>query len=379
MNYPGFAYKTFSIKDFEVHAEKSENGKLEVKDIAIPGYANCDPSQRFWDSICSKFGFGPSIFRYFPHQEVFQRITATVPNSKVRVTVQTTPSDNEDPKTFKPVLFGISNPDKPILTMPMLAEVLTKIDTKQAEYHSGKVTSRHVPRINASFKIGDDEHRARLMLECPIDGYGKPSVWLGMLRVVCLNGVVALSKTFHSGINIGADTHMAYALQRIMEAYSNEDGFVALKNRLVAAQRSWASMGEVVELAQMIWRMDVKNTNQNAFDNLDANTVRSDTLKKLYEVTGNLKEIYGVVQLDAISKKRMRTLPTKARVYDLINFASELATHWLKADGAKTFHGFIGSLVSQEYDLENSCSEFPTFDSFMNAASKEVAQPEANS
>jgi hypothetical protein len=384
MHCPGFAYKICSIKDFEVHAEKNENGKLEIKDITLPGYANCNPSQRFWDSICSKFGFGPSIFRYFPHKEVFDRVANEIPNSKVRVTIQTTPGEFEEPNGFRPVIYGVSNPDKPIMTMSMLCDVIgNNNNTKGAEYHSGKVTSRHVPRISTSFKIGEDEHKPRLTLECPIDGYGKPSVWLSMLRVVCVNGVVAMSKTFHSGINIGADTHMVYALKRIIESYSNEDGFVALKNRLVAAQRSWASMNEVVELAQMIWRMDITDTNQKAysdtFGEIDTNSVRSETLSGLYEITGNLKEIYGVVQLDAISKKRMRTLPTKARVYNLINFASELATHWLRADCAKTFHGYVGSLVSQEYDLENSCNEFPTFDAFMNASSKEMVQPEANS
>ena len=33
--------------------------------------------------------------------------------------------------------------------------------------------------------------------------------------------------------------------------------------------------------------------------------------------------------MDALSVKRQRTLPVKARVLDLLNFASELATHHL--------------------------------------------------
>ena len=49
-------------------------------------------------------------------------------------------------------------------------------------------------------------------------------------------------------------------------------------------------------------------------------------------MTGDLQRIYGMANLDALSVKRQRTLPAACKVYDLLNFASEVATHHADAD-----------------------------------------------
>jgi hypothetical protein len=64
--------------------------------------------------------------------------------------------------------------------------------------------------------------------------------------------------------------------------------------------------------------------------------------------------LYGLANLDALSVKRQWTLPTKAKVYDLLNFASEVATHHADEYGARSSQAWLGSLISGEYDLENS-------------------------
>src|SRR4051794_19079015 len=81
-------------------------------------------------------------------------------------------------------------------------------------------------------------------------------------------------------------------------------------------------------------------------------------------MTGDMSRLYGLANLDALSVKRQRTLPTKAKVYDLLNFASEIATHHADEYGARSSQAWLGSLVSGEYDLENSCDTFDDFQAF---------------
>ena len=38
-------------------------------------------------------------------------------------------------------------------------------------------------------------------------------------------------------------------------------------------------------------------------------------------------KLYGLANLDTLSPKRQRTLPVDCKVYDLLNFATEIATH----------------------------------------------------
>ena len=57
-------------------------------------------------------------------------------------------------------------------------------------------------------------------------------------------------------------------------------------------------------------------------------------------------------------------LPARCRVDDLINFASEVATHHTIADGANRMQAYIGSLISDEYDLEGTATKSKDFDAF---------------
>ena len=58
-----------------------------------------------------------------------------------------------------------------------------------------------------------------------------------------------------------------------------------------------------------------------------------------------------------LTAKRQQTLPAPCKVYDLVNFASEIATHHSRAGGNRALQGYIGSLVSTEYDLEGMGGE----------------------
>jgi hypothetical protein len=93
--------------------------------------------------------------------------------------------------------------------------------------------------------------------------------------------------------------------------------------------------------------------------------VTSDTLMRdFYRMTGNLNELYGLANLDALSSKRQRILPARCRVFDLLNFASEIATHHSTTLGSRSMQAYIGTLVSDEYDMEGTAETATEFADF---------------
>jgi hypothetical protein len=52
--------------------------------------------------------------------------------------------------------------------------------------------SEHAPRYNPTFQIARDGFQNKFVLDTPIDGYGRPAVYLSMLRLICANGLVGL-------------------------------------------------------------------------------------------------------------------------------------------------------------------------------------------
>ena len=105
----------------------------------------------------------------------------------------------------------------------------------------------------------------------------------------------------------------------------------------------------------------------------DGKSIKADHwLSDFRHMTGNLHGIYGLANLDAISQKRQRVLPARCRVYDLLNFASEMATHRAAAAAGRRLQGFIGSLISDEYDMEGTAQSVTDFaDFFVEDSSKD--------
>jgi len=329
------------------------------------------PTTRFWASICSRFGIAPSIFSYFTHKEVFDRINEKSTKTKIQVTVQKTPSeyDGEEAK-FLPRLFAISAPDgKGMIYEDVLWRTLAQLPTRAVQYFDGVVTSEHDTRSFMEWNVGGDKFSTFITLECPIDGYGKPTVWLSLLRDACQNGAVAHNRAFQSGIIIGAQASAGMTLQRAIESFSNEDGFVALKQRFEAAQKSWASIWEACRLNRVI----LGSPND---DFIGGANEKPKIVEELLTLTGDVRSIYGVAQLESLSEKRMRALPCQCKVYDLLNFATEIATHRMKPASARETQVYFGEMISREYDLENSCDRIADFSDFIDPRSRFYAKRE---
>src|SRR5438445_155010 len=118
------------------------------------------------------------------------------------------------------------------------------------------------------FEYGTARIRDLQAVDCPrpagkravgrtaLDGYGRPSVYLSLLRLVCSNGAVGYSPAFRSELSVGrGDDGVAFALTRVLDGFNNEDGYAALRQRFESAAKSWASVNEAQKLYKLLARL----------------------------------------------------------------------------------------------------------------------------
>lgn len=373
-----FEYRLAKVNEFAVATkEDPQSGRPYVTAVTLEGEA-LSPSERFWTSLYARYGFSGSFFNYFTHDEVFGRI-ASRESDNVRVCIE------RDSDTGKGRLLAVSSPKKPIVRHDDLIETLSRYRTEKITCADGVVESTHTPRAGSSpFQICGDAFSNRFVMAVPIDGYGQPNIYLSLLRHICSNGAIGYAKAFRSSLALGrGDVNVNYSIVRALDGFGNDEGFAALRQRFEAAGKSWASVAE----AQSLYRQLVKLIFHRAVGSDGAALVEGRVTSTLVEsfqaMTGDISKLYGIANPDALSVKRQRTLPVSCKVYDLLNLASEVATHHATDYGARACQAWLGSMVSGEYDLENSCDTFGQFqDYFVDAKPDEEvttasAQPQA--
>lgn len=330
MQIPELNYRVLPLSRVQARGNGDEKRLLDCE-LKIGGkwYG---ASGRFWTSFFARFGISQSIFRFFPHQEVFDRICQARPNTELRFC------------TEREVALSTSNPEKPVMPAAKLMQVINTFHGQGTKYFNGVVISNYTPSSGETkMKIGPDTFYNRYMLEAPIDGYGKPSIYLSLLREACLNGAVAYSPAFRSEVAVGDNP--AYALNRALNSFDSDDGYSALRQRFQVAQVSPASLWECLRLHKRLRGLD-----------------HPGAIKAYEKVIGDVAGQYGVANLEAISNKKLRLLPAQCTMYDLINLTSELSTHHLEQKQAQHMQAWIGSTVAEEYDLEGTKDKVGDFE-----------------
>jgi hypothetical protein len=352
---PKFSYDVVSIKSLQpqrsmqdvsgaqVNSTKSQQSTSTVSVDGQPLQA----SSRFWNSLFSRYGFSESIFKYFSHDEVFDRIATTAASDRVRICIQHNENRND-------TLLAVSNPGKSYVHHQ---DLLTELDGKaeSIQYHDGIVTSTHSPSVDDDFDILGDTFQNKYSVMTPIDGYGAPNIYLGLMRQVCSNGLVAMSRAFRQSVVVGKNDGSAlFALQRVFGGFNNDQGFAALRDRVGSAGNSWASLHEASTLHKLLAKI---------YNNNEAVDLKGQ-FKSYWDLVGDIGMIYGLANDSQIATKRKRTLPVKCTVYELINFATELSTHHSSQAARNRLNAFVGDLITNDYDLEGSCSRFKDFADF---------------
>jgi hypothetical protein len=370
MSNPEIEYKTIRVKDIQLEAvvdtDLTPDDKAKLRDtggrVIIDGQPII-PSGRFWSSLYSRFGLNSAFFRFFSHEEVFRRISEKDKNDRVRLTIE------RGVNTGDSRLLAATGVNKPVVVYDDLQDILQTFVGHQSEirYHNGVVTSTHTPRIGQSkFKVGADEFSNRFELHCPVDGYGQPSVFLSLLRWICSNGAVGFARAFQTSLNLGSGTdNTRFALQRALDSFSNEEGYALLRGRFEMATKSWASINDQQELYRVLLGVqndDVLRQNVQKWDRVKEDDLKVSAGNALYKaftrMAGDPFEMYRS-DPNMMSQKRRATMPVACRVSDMINFATELATHHVSEAAARQLQGLVGQWLSKpEYDLEDSISEF---------------------
>jgi hypothetical protein len=361
-----FEYGVARVKDLAVYTTGVPGKRPEVSAVELNG-RRLEPTKRFWHSLHLRFGFTGNIFRYFSHQEVFERISQVAPNDRVRYCI-------EHDGLGHARLLGVCAPTAAVMPYDELRDLLARYEAEEVEYDEGVVRSRHAPPLAAPFDIAGDAFVNKFVLEVPIDGFGRAAVHLSLLRLVCANGAVAASPAFRSEVALGkAQDAAGYALVRVLEGFNNEEGFAALRQRFESAASSWASVREVQSLrtvlAGICHRGQLRHGARRLPGTDGASTLSpgSALWEAFSRLAGNLEQMYGMANIDTLTAKRQRTLPAACKVYELINFASEVATHHTQPAGNRALQGFVGDLLANEFDLEGTAERFGSWRDFFLA------------
>ncbi|QDU95235.1 DUF932 domain-containing protein [Lignipirellula cremea] len=353
-----FHYSQASVRDLHViGTRKTTASKVEVSAIEVRG-EEMQPTPRFWRSFFNRFGMSDNVFRYFEPKEVFERIALRSSDSSFRYCVE---RDDEGAR-----LLAVTSVQRPVIGYGEIVDLVKAYDASEIQYDQGVVTSTHRPRGgDRTFEIGGDKFQHRFVMETPVDGFSHPKIYLSFLRLICSNGAIGYSQAFRSDISLGKD--LRHCISRALESYDNGDGYAALRQRFESAQVSWASVHECVQLYKTLLKLEEKKRQ-----------VTSPVLQEFNRLTGNLNQLYGLANLDALSAKRQRVLPAKCRIYDLLNFASEVATHYSTPEENRTLQAYIGTLLSDEYDMEGAAECAPEFDDFFLPSSDTAPRSSRN-
>ena len=310
--------------------ERTERGNGTAVDnivgIQHDGVTYKVESDRFIGSLTSRFGFSPSVFSMFSPAEVFDRLQSRRANTAVRFT------------TLGETALGIAKPQADVVAPASLAWALVdkNANLKGIKYKDGIVTTYHGvanPEVNG-FSISGDSWDAGFVVNTPIDGFGNPAAYLELIRQVCTNGMMMISPAFRSEMRVNGDP--VPLLRRVFSTYTNDQGIEVLNRRLETAKNTFASMREVDKMRKFV-------------------AIGSPAGLALGEMISQKVESFGLADVASLSEKRMAILPVNATVYDLINIATEAATHGTGGmmDNNRIY-GFATNLLIDQSDLEGT-------------------------
>ena len=194
--------------------------------------------------------------------------------------------------------------------------------------------------LDDKFEVpGAGEYRRKLLLNYPVDGLDKPCIYLASIREACNNVSVAMSKQFRIDIEVNdeAGTH----LQKLLKSFNNEHGFSALGERLITAQRTPASVSELLSIDALIAA--------NVCDKKSYRKIHD----RLNDIAGDPCYHYRVTSLKNIHCNEQKCIPVACSVNDLLNFCSELTTHHCEMlFHPRAFHKTTGKILGDVLNFE---------------------------
>lgn len=385
-------YGVASVREFRPIYTATDDGQ-KLTAIEIDGQS-VEPTKRFWTSlICafSSYGLTQKLWKLFSHEEVLQRVHERVgeADSRLRWAIETTPTGARK-------LLGLSRPNKALMQYQPTYELMNRYAVAVGEnsgqlsgrqnavsYNEGIIVAEHQPQFVENFRVGADTFAPRYVTETPVDGFGEPITYLSLMRQICTNGAIGYAAAFRSRVNLGKDnTDSIATMARMLDAFNNEEGYSALRQRFESSTGSWASIRECEKaylaiasvadaggLRESTYSGTVSSmaTQRQIARRVGAPADVRDRINRAYlQLTGDIMDRYRITTVDTLSEKKQAQLPARCTVYDLLNFVTEIATHWVNSGDAgvapaRKLQAYVGELISNEYDLEGSQVAKPNY------------------
>jgi len=316
---PIISYQDCHLDDIKVLNEDLIIGDKKIK-----------TTSRFWNSFAGRYGVNLSVFNLWSHEEVFQRIKEKRNKNEHQFTLAVE-NDNK--------ALAMSIDSETLVKMDRLSEFMeSKKILNRASYNNGVVSLYLDPNRGITpTKIGGEGFEHNYMLNIPVDGFGNIHTYLALLRQICSNGAVAMTPSFKSTVNFSGKDSL-WVINRLMATYDTASGHATLRERMHTAQNTYASLQEYMMLYKLLEKSNFANTFMDTVIN----------------VAGNPQKTWGFNNFDEVPERKRRLIGTKMRVYEAINIATEVATHF--GIMPNQMFGYVGSLVSSNYDLEGSAS-----------------------
>lgn len=378
-NIVSFEYDVKGLDSIGIKQGKDEQtGRTWIDTISI-GDQEFPASPRFLTSLYARFGFNERFFAFFSPEEVLARIMTVRKDDRIRLCIAN--FDNGERR-----LLATSNPANGVAHADKVVKLFEAFGSEGLVYHDGVMVSTHTPRVAPVFDIAGDDYTNKFTMSVPIDGYGSPFATLALHRISTKATMVAHCKTFRSDLKLGkGGDDLESSLGRALDSFNNDEGYAAARERLESAATSWTSVNEAESYRSLLQRhigYGIAKYNPEApglssgksvvhaclgmlqhINGIDPEARGNALLQAYHKLTGNIQEQLGFANLESLSEKRRRSLPVKCRVLDLLNMASEVASHH-SVSGQNDINQWIGSILSNEYDIEGSMAAFGDFDQF---------------
>ena len=128
VSLPTFRQERAQVNDLTVHGDYDQTGRFNVKKVRLKDQET-EPTDRFWMSLCSRFGIGLPVFNYFTHKEVFDRIKVKSKDANIKITIQDTPAPHQRTlDKWTPQLLGIASNKTGALQGHELIDVLNNLN-----------------------------------------------------------------------------------------------------------------------------------------------------------------------------------------------------------------------------------------------------------
>ena len=356
---PTIKYASIDLNriDVEVREVSSGRGRPRIVKTILDEKNNIriNPTKRFWGSFFEEFGLGtPSnkFFDYFEYTEFFERIQRDMDIPMIAVCLEHVPGTLNTFNAYGCTKSAKHVPYDDVVNMIQSSDP----NTKQLYFKNGIVHSVHQSKDPiANFAIGADDYQGYYEISTPVDGHGKPEVFIGTERLFCTNGMTIRNKAFRSEFKIGSKGMSTLA--QIIDGYRNEDGYIQLKKRFENADLSFASMREVHRVSQLLQdltkhhRADLNPMNRAMYD--------------FGDMLGDFTSELGIASLNQVSDKIASGIPMRPSVLSLVQLLSEVSTHHLPRYAQGTVDKFLGSLISNNFDLELSKSHMGEYSDFL--------------